>query len=139
MQTKGATKRTTTTDPRRRIGAAGEAIAGRHLEALGHLIITRNARTRYGEIDLISVDPGVSALVFTEVKTARRRNDGGFLDPLLSVTPRKALQVRRLARAWIATTEPPPGYCEAIRFDVIAIVVNSDLEPFRLEHIEAAF
>jgi putative endonuclease len=43
-------------DPRRALGRLGEQLAADHLERLGFAVIERNARTRYGEIDLIVFD-----------------------------------------------------------------------------------
>ena len=43
-------------DPRRRLGARGEELAARHLEARGFEIVERNFRTRYGELDVIARD-----------------------------------------------------------------------------------
>jgi putative endonuclease len=58
-------------DPRRALGRLGEQLAAAHLERLGFAILERNARTRYGEIDLIAFDG--HTLVFAEVKTLRAR------------------------------------------------------------------
>ena len=43
-------------DPRHALGRLGEQLAAAHLERLGFAILARNARTRYGEIDLIAFD-----------------------------------------------------------------------------------
>ena len=43
-------------DPRHALGRLGEQLAATHLERLGFAILARNARTRYGEIDLIAFD-----------------------------------------------------------------------------------
>lgn len=52
-------------------GSEGEDLASDYLISLGHKIISRNFRTKFGEIDIISVDKfGIT--VFTEVKTIRR-------------------------------------------------------------------
>lgn len=122
-------------DPRHLIGAAGERVAGRYLRQRGHRIIARNARTRRGELDLITMAD--ATLVFVEVKTARARARGA-MNPVLSVTPRKRTRVRMLAREWLAAT-PAPGPYERIRFDVIAIVLDPVAGRARVQHIEAAF
>ena len=54
-------------DPRRRLGAQGEELAARHLEARGFEVVERNFRTRYGELDIVARD--ARFLVFCEVKT----------------------------------------------------------------------
>ena len=43
-------------DPRRARGRLGEDLAAAHLQRLGFRVLARNARTRYGEIDLIAFD-----------------------------------------------------------------------------------
>ncbi len=43
-------------NPRHELGRLGERLAASHLERLGFAILARNARTRYGEIDLIGFD-----------------------------------------------------------------------------------
>lgn len=85
------------TDGRRVIGALGEAAAARALERSGVRIVARNARTRYGEIDLIGQDR--RGVVFVEVKTCRL---GSFVDPREAVGPRKLARLRGLALAWAA-------------------------------------
>src|SRR5688572_29160696 len=61
-------------DPRRRLGARGEELAARHLEARGLEVVERNYRTRYGELDVVARDERF--LVFCEVKTRIVRGDG---------------------------------------------------------------
>jgi putative endonuclease len=54
---------------RRKLGAAGEAAALRHLETRGFRIVETNVRCRLGEIDLVVLDGAV--IVFVEVKGNR--------------------------------------------------------------------
>jgi len=67
-----------------RIGKWGEEIAAEYLAQKGYEIIGHNARTPYGEIDLIATQGGIT--VFVEVKT-RTSNRMGL--PEDSITPRK--------------------------------------------------
>src|SRR5829696_7627015 len=60
-------------DLRHSLGHLGEALAAAHLERLGYRVVSRNYRTRFGELDLVATDEYV--LVFCEVKT--RRAGGG--------------------------------------------------------------
>ena len=85
------------TDGRRQLGALGEAAAARALEHSGVRIVARNARTRYGEIDLIGQDR--RGVVFIEVKTCRL---GSFVSAREAVGPRKLARLRSLALAWAA-------------------------------------
>ena len=125
---------------RQRVGKVGEQIAAAHLAGLGWRIVDRNARTRYGEIDIVAADG--RALVFIEVKTLRRGGRAGPGRPLEAIGPRKRLQVRRLARAWLAerprSAGRQQGY-ELIRFDAIGIVVGAGDQVLELEHVPGAF
>jgi putative endonuclease len=112
-------------DPRRALGAAGEARAAAWYRARGYRVVARNWRCREGELDLV-VARG-RELVFVEVKT--RRTDR-FGVPAESVTPAKQRRLRVLASRYIRDTEVRPS---AIRFDVVSILAG------RLEVIEAAF
>jgi putative endonuclease len=121
-------------DPRRALGRAGEDAAAARLAAQGLRLVERNARTRYGEIDLVAIGSG--ALVFAEVKALRGRGEAVALRALESIGPHKQLQVRRLARAWLAE-RPCPGRYESIRFDAIGVALTP--ETVHVVHVESAF
>ncbi len=97
-------------------------------------MLATNARTRFGEIDLIA--HGADTLVFVEVKT--RRAGGGAGTPLEAITPRKTRQVRKLAAAWLNDTPTRPN-ADEIRFDAVGITVGARGELISLDHVEAAF
>ncbi len=82
-------------DARRQLGDLGEAMAARALEREGVRIVARNARTRYGEIDIIGMDR--RGCVFVEVKTRRR---GSFVSAHEAVDGKKLARFRGLALAW---------------------------------------
>ena len=82
-------------DARRLFGDLGEAAAARALERAGVRIVARNARTRYGEIDLIGHDR--RGWVFVEVKTRRR---GSFVSAHEAVDGKKLARLRGLSLAW---------------------------------------
>lgn len=122
------------TDPRRTLGALGEEIAVRHLQARGFRIVDRNFRTRWGELDIVATDS--HALVFCEVKT--RRATAQWRDPLESIDARKRVRLRRMAGQWVA--HRGPGRRLAIcRFDAIGVTVDREDRLLRLDHLEAAF
>ncbi len=91
--TSGVKKPATT----RQIGDKGEQVAADWLAADGHEIIARNWRTRYCEIDIVSMKEDV--LYFTEVKY--RKNDD-FGDGLAAITAKKQRQMRFAAELFIA-------------------------------------
>jgi putative endonuclease len=123
------------TDQRRALGREGEDLAVGALRAAGLEIVERNARTRYGELDVVAIGGGV--LVFAEVKALRGRGQARALRALESVGMRKQAQVRRLARAWLAE-RPSPGWYSSIRFDAVGVAVPAAGEP-AVVHIPAAF
>jgi putative endonuclease len=116
-------------------GRIGEEHACEMLASAGIAVIDRNRRTRAGEIDAVALDGGT--LVFVEVKTMRTGSRSGPERPVLAVGPRKQLQIRRLARAWLAERSPPRY--SAIRFDVIGVSLDPGGRPLSIEHIPNAF
>jgi|SRR5687768_7617261 len=125
-------------DRRRMLGARGEELAARHLEARGLQVVERNFRTRYGELDIVARDPRF--LVFCEVKTriARRGRDD-VLGPFAAIGIRKQRQVRAMAREWLAEGRLEGGRPSELRFDAIGISVDGEGRLLALEHLEAAF
>ncbi|HJZ35818.1 MAG TPA: YraN family protein [Solirubrobacterales bacterium] len=124
---------------RLRTGRLAEARAAEHLLLLGYDMVERNARTRFGEIDIVALDR--RALVFVEVKAVRAGGQFGPDRPVLWVTPRKQSRVRRLAAAWMAerrADDSVPRYAQ-IRFDAVGILAGPDDEVLDLEHITGAF
>ncbi|MDQ8043974.1 MAG: YraN family protein [Solirubrobacteraceae bacterium] len=122
------------TDNRTALAVCGELLATQHLIRRGYDIVATNARTRFGEIDVIA--SGDDTLVFVEVKT--RRAGGGAGTPLDAIDRRKARQVRRLAAAWLAETPGRPTAVE-IRFDAVGVTVGREGELIALDHLEGAF
>ena len=100
------------------------------------MVVARNHRTRYGEIDVIACDG--RAIVFAEVKTRRGGNGSRGRSPLESVGEEKQEQVRRMARAWLAETPERPRRAE-LRFDAIGVTLDPAGELVALEHLEGAF
>lgn len=112
-------------DPRRALGANGEAQAAAWYEANGYEVVARNWRCPDGELDLV-VRRGRD-LVFVEVKT---RTTDRFGIPAEAVTPTKQRRLRGLAARYLADTGTRS---DELRFDVVAILAG------KLEVIEAAF
>lgn len=124
------------TERRRRLGEAAEEIVAARLAAAGWRIVERNARTRFGELDLVALDG--RALVFVEVKAGRQGSAFGPERPVLSVDRRKQLRIRRLATAWMAERRDSPRYAE-IRIDAIGVSFDRAGQIIDYEHIRAAF
>ena len=74
--------------------------------------MSRNFRTRLGEIDLVARDG--DTLVFVEV---RMRSAGTFGGALESITPRKQRRIQAAAQQFLGRYRDPPR----CRFDVVAL------------------
>jgi putative endonuclease len=121
---------------RQRTGARAEELVARRLAAAGWKIVERNARTRYGELDIVARDG--RALVFVEVKAGRQGTAFGPERPILAVDARKQRRVRKLAVAWMAERRDVPPYAE-IRFDAVGVTFDRADRAVDVEHIRAAF
>ncbi len=125
------------TDRRRSLGAAAEdEVARRLARAEGWWPLERNARTRYGELDIVALHG--ECLVFIEVKAGRAGADFGPVRPVHAVGPQKQRRIRRLATAWMAARRDLPRY-GAIRFDAVGVTFDRDGRIVDYEHIEGAF
>jgi putative endonuclease len=124
------------TAQRQRIGRAAEDLVATRLADANWEILERNARTRYGELDLIALDN--RTLVFVEVKAGREGSAYGPERPVLAIDRRKQQRVRRLAVAWMAEHRDLPRY-EEIRFDAVGVSFDRGGRATGVEHIEAAF
>ena len=124
-------------DPRRLLGAPGERLARRHLEARGFTLLDANFRTRHGELDLVVAD--ATHLVFCEVKTRVLNGPAGELGPFAALGPRKRRQVRMVAREWLAQRGSEGPHPPELRFDAIGIAFDRQGRLICLEHLEGAF
>jgi putative endonuclease len=124
------------TAQRQRIGRAAEDLVAAWLAESGWEIIERNARTRFGELDIVAL--AGRTLVFVEVKAGRENSAFGPERPILGVDRRKQQRVRRLATAWMGERRDAPRYAE-IRFDAIGVTFNRAGRAIDVEHIRGAF
>ena len=125
-------------DARRSLGEAGEREAVRHLVRLGHAVLDRNFRTRYGELDIVSATP--QCLVFCEVKTRTAGGRGGPATALEAVGPAKRRRLRLMAREWFRLRGPSHARLpEGVRFDAVGVVLDTRGNLVALDHVEDAF
>ena len=80
----------------KRIGDRGELAAAAYLEAAGHEIVARNWRTRFCEIDIVSMSGGV--VYFNEVKYRKDASRGGGI---AAITPAKLRRMRFAAELYV--------------------------------------
>jgi putative endonuclease len=124
------------TASRQRTGRAAEDLVARRLIAAGWEIVGRNARSRYGELDIVALDR--RTLVFVEVKAGRAGATYGPERPVHAVDGRKQRRIRRLASAWMAARRDLPRFDE-IRFDAVGVSFDRGGRAVEVEHIENAF
>lgn len=124
------------TKARQRLGKAAEDLVAARLAGAGWEMVERNARTRYGEIDIVGLDG--RTLVFVEVKAGRAGSAYGPGRPVLSIDHRKQGRIRRLATAWMAQHRDLPRYDE-IRFDAVGVTYDRTGRVADYEHLEGAF
>lgn len=124
------------TERRRRLGCLAEGLVADRLAAAGWTLLARNARTRFGELDIVALHG--RTLVFVEVKAGREDSVFGPERPVLSVDRRKQLRIRRLATAWMTERRDAPRYDE-IRFDAVGVTFDRTGRAIEVEHIENAF
>ena len=119
---------------RQSLGRWGENFAANYLTELGYEILQQNARTPYGEIDLVArlaID-AEPLIVFVEVKT---RSSSSFGLPEQSVSPRKQEHLLNSAQYYL---QEHPELGLDWRVDVIAILRLSGDRPPAITHFENA-
>jgi putative endonuclease len=121
---------------RQHLGRTAEDLVTVRLVAAHWEILERNARTRYGELDIVALDG--RTLVFVEVKAGRANSAYGPERPVHAVDRRKQQRVRRLATAWLAENRGAIRY-DGIRFDAIGVTLDRSGQVIDLEHLVAAF
>jgi putative endonuclease len=121
-----------TPDLRRQLGRTGEELAAEHLERRGFVILDRNYRTRWGELDLVACDD--ERLVFCEVKTRTL----GSASPLEGFREAQRRRVRRMALTWLQE-QGRRTYVPDLRFDAVGVTIDATGRLVALEHLEGAF
>ena len=116
----------------REFGALGEQYAAAWLEEHGWTTLSRNWHTRYGELDIVMLNPEYT-VVFVEVKSRRSMHYGY---PQEAITPAKQHNLRKAACDWLLDRRNRVPH-SAVRFDVVTIVLRVG-RPL-VHHIENAF
>lgn len=111
------------------LGHEGEQLALDYLLAKNFVLLQRQFRSRWGEIDLVMNDG--SALVFVEVKLRRQSHYGS---PLEAISKIKQQRMYKTADFYLMKY-PHSG---PIRFDVVGIV-QSKGQINTFEHVENAW
>ena len=115
---------------RQETGNLGEKLAVGFLQKQGYHILQTNYRCPEGEVDIVARRK--DCLVFIEVRTRRSQEFGS---PEESITPAKMDKLRRVAAHYRQTHDDTPA---SWRIDVVAIEMDRQNRPLRIEHIENA-
>jgi len=108
-----------------KIGRWGEEAAAQYLRERGYEIVGQNARTPYGEIDLVARHDGGTVFVEVKARTSRR-----FGLPEEAITPRKQAHMMAAAEHYAAVHE-----IDSWQADVLAVEGRPGLPPL-IEHFE---
>lgn len=114
-------------------GAEGERRVAEYLRSKGYIIIKRNYRDRFGEIDIIAENEAY--LIMVEVKT---RENGAVVTGFEAVDAAKQKRIRKTGIMFskrLRNTMP-------LRFDVAEVTVHTSSdgsEAWRLKYLENAF
>lgn len=108
------------------VGAYGERMAVEHLLGLGWVVLDRNWRCRWGELDVVARDG--DCLVAVEVKTRRSATCG---HPLEALTPVKVRRLRQLMAHWLAEHDE---HAREVRLDAVA-VLRPGTGPAVVQHV----
>lgn len=107
------------------IGRLGEEIAKEYLESKGYKIIEQNYRSRYAEIDLVTLDRKV--VVFVEVRS--RINDFFGL-PEETFTKKKINKVVNNALMYMAFKK----WDYSFRIDALSVIFSKDIQLQTIRH-----
>jgi len=110
-----------------RIGKWGEDAAAEYLITRGYEVIARNARTPYGEIDIVATQADIT--IFVEVKSRTSLKMGL---PEESVNPRKQAHMLACAEHYAAENA-----VDHWQIDVISVEGKQGVEP-KITHFENA-
>lgn len=121
------------TDISKETGAAGEELVARYLKKCGYIIVKRNWRDRYGEVDIIAEDS--RNIVFVEVKT---RHKDALVSGLEAIDDGKKRRIRNAAVMFVRrmNTNLKP------RIDVAEVTVceaPDGEKKWKLKYIKSAF
>ena len=116
------------------LGKLGEQIAVSYLRNQGYKIIETNFYKKWGEIDIIAIEPkaskGKGVLVFVEVKT---RREFDFITPEESISSKKISSLKKTALFYKNSHKDFP---EVLRIDFVGVVLNKENNPIKINLIK---
>lgn len=115
------------------LGQMGEEFVADFLRKHGHIVIKRNYKNRYAEIDIIAEDK--NNIVFVEVKT---RTEGYMVSGIEAVDAAKRERLTNAANMLVSILKTP----KTPRMDVaeVTVTVKEDGKiAYKLKYIKSAF
>lgn len=109
-------------------GQEGERLVAQYLEKEGYVILSKNYRKRFGEIDLIAQKN--NTIAFVEVKW---RNNP-LIDPAELISPSKQKKIISVAKQFLSKHNHEEVVCQ---FDVALVEQNNNA--INLQYIPNAF
>ena len=123
---------TMTSAKKSEIGRIGEDIACKYLRNKGFIILGRNVRQKWGEIDIVAKNiDGVIA--FVEVKTLR---EGGDLKPEDNLTKSKLAKLKRTAMLYAGHHHDLINDQKGWRIDLVAITLEGEHGDTKISYYE---
>jgi len=119
---------------RQKTGDRGEMLAASYLKSRGYMVLTRNFRTKHGEIDIVAFRDGVVAFVEVRTVTAPAR-----VDPRYSVGGRKRERVLRAAQRYRRVHGLDHEDDVTTRFDVLTVRLSPGDGDHQVDHLPNAF
>jgi len=113
------------------IGNLGESIAEEYLTKMGYIVLEKNFRSKFGEIDIIGKDGNYIA--FIEVKA---RYGSLYGTPAESITTLKQNKIYKTAQLYIMKKRIAKFN---FRFDVIEVILNTKNNDHSIRLIKDAF
>lgn len=113
------------------VGKLGEMYAARFLISRNYSILAKNFHGRFGEIDLIALDNSQHELAFIEVKT---RQSTAFGIPEEAMTYHKRAKI--LKTIYCFFEQHKNNHHHAWRIDLIALQLNQQFKPTRVNHLK---
>jgi putative endonuclease len=117
------------------VGNIGEKVASEYLKSKGHVVIFRNYRKPYGEIDIVSKNAGI--VHFVEVKTVSHETSvgsgtGDFFRPEENVHQQKVKRLLRTIGAYLFEN----GENGEWQFDVVAVILDQNKKTAKVRFLE---
>jgi putative endonuclease len=110
---------------RKTIGNYGESLASDFLKSRGYIVVARNMKISYGEIDIVTAIDNV--FVFVEVKTKL-----GINTPAENGLSRR--QITKVKQTIAAYCRKNKLNLERTRFDFISINIDKPSKKIKLKH-----